>query len=117
MKRYAAKIRELDALVQKWACRQRSYISGYPAQCGHHYIGRSDMLLRWDLRNIIPLTFDEHRLVHDGMLQFEILNPFRKQFLLNQKNKGLKTYLLEEGLTVEEFLKQSRQKIMQELEQ
>ena len=73
------------------------------------------MLLRWDLRNIIPLTFDEHRLVHDGMLQFEILNPFRKQFLLNQKNKGLKTYLLEEGLTVEEFLKQSRQKIMQEL--
>lgn len=117
MKQYAAKIRELDALVQKWACRQRSYISGYPAQCGHHYIGRSEMLLRWDLRNIIPLTFDEHRLVHNGMLRFEIQNPFRKQFLFNQKNKGLKTYLLEEGLTVEAFLKQSKQKIVQELEQ
>ena len=75
------------------------------------------MLLRWDLRNIIPLTFDEHRLVHDGMLRFEIQNPFRKQFLFNQKNKGLKTYLLEEGLTVETFLKQSKQKIVQELEQ
>lgn len=52
MKQYAAKIRELDALVQKWACRQRSYISGYPAQCGHHYIGRSEMLLRWDVQEL-----------------------------------------------------------------
>lgn len=88
MKQYAAKIRELDALVQKWACRQRSYISGYPAQCGHHYIGRSEMLLRWDLRNIIPLTFDEHRLVHDGMLRFEIQILFANSFCLIRKTRG-----------------------------
>lgn len=111
MKQYASQIRRLDALVQKWACQQRSYVSGLPAQCGHHYIGRSDMLLRWDLKNIIPLTQDEHRRVHDGFMAVNIKNPFREQYLRNRKNKGLKAYLLENGLTVGEFVKDCENKI------
>lgn len=111
MKQYASQIHRLDALVQKWACQQRSYVSGLPAQCGHHYIRRSEMLLRWDLRNIIPLTLDEHRLVHSGYMMIDINNPFREQYLRNQKNKGLKAYLLENGLTVCEFIKNCESKI------
>ncbi len=115
MKKYAAKIRKLDALVQKWACRQVSYVSGYRAECGHHYIGRANLLLRWNLKNIIPLTMAEHRQLHDGNLNWDISNPFRKQVLINMKNKGLKSYLLEKGLTLEDFLKERETELLEAL--
>lgn len=95
---------QLDKLVQIWASQQRSYISMQPAQVGHHWIGRSCKLLRWDLHNVIPLTNEEHRLHHDGHLWIEIKNPFRLQYLQNMKNKNLKDYLLENGLTEDEWL-------------
>ena len=115
MKQYAAKIRELDTLIQKWACSQRSYISGHPAECGHHYIGRKEIITRWDLRNIVPLTFDEHRLWHNGVVDWDIGNPFRRQFLINQKNKGIKQYLLENKMSVDEFMQDCKQKILEAL--
>ena len=96
--------KELDALTQKWACMQKSYISYLPAECGHHYIGRSNKLLRWDLRNIIPLTYKEHTDVHNGSLFIDIKNPFRLQYLQNMKNKNFKDYLLEHNLSVQEFM-------------
>ncbi len=115
MKKYAGKIKELDALVQKWAAKQRSEMSRMPAQCGHHYIGRKEMITRWDLRNIVPLTFDEHRLLHDGVVDWDIGNPFRRQFLINQKNKGIKQYLLENKMSVDEFMQDCKQKILEAL--
>lgn len=101
--------KELDKLVQMWACRQKSYISFKPAECGHHYIHRSCKLLRWDSFNIIPLTMEEHTRHHAGLLEIEIKNPFREQYLMNKKNTRLKDYLLQNNLTEDEWLKQKLQ--------
>lgn len=94
----------LDKLIQEWGVKQRSYVSWKPAEVSHHYIHRSCKLLRWDLHNIIPLTNEEHRLHHDGLLPIEIKNPFRLQYLENMKNKNYKDYLLENELTEDEWL-------------
>lgn len=115
MKPYAAKIRYLDRLVQQWACAQRSYISGLPAECGHHHVGRNNLLLRWDLRNIVPLTMEEHRAVHDGRLRYDVHNPFRAAYLRDCRHKVLKDYLLEHSLTVGEFIKLREQELLQAL--
>ena len=100
--------KELDRLVQIWSCNQRSYISGKPAECGHHFIHRSCRLLRWDINNIIPLTLEEHALHHAGLLKIKINNPFREQYLSNMKNEHIKDYLLQNGLTGSEWLKQKK---------
>ena len=103
-------------MVQQWACRQRSYISGMPAECGHHHIGRGHILTRWDLKNIIPLTFREHQLVHSGELLYDIRNPFRQQYLINQRRRNLKDFLLEKGWTLDDFLSKAKEKLKAELE-
>jgi hypothetical protein len=106
---------ENDRLVQIWATKQRSYYSHKPAECGHHYYSRHNKLLRWDLHNIIPLTFEEHRMLHDGNLQIDIQNPFRVQYLRNMCNKDYKTYLLEKGLTEQEYIKECNRKLKEKI--
>lgn len=107
--------RENDRLVQIWATRQRSYLTGKPAQCGHHYYSRHNRLLRWDLLNIIPLTLEEHTKLHLGALEINIGNPFRAQYLRNMINTDYKTYLLENGLTDAEFVKMCNKKLKEKI--
>lgn len=97
---------ENDRLVQEWACKQKSYLSRQRAECGHHYYGRRHILLRWDTANIIPLTFKQHQNVHERNIIIEIKNPFRKLYLDNMVNKDFKDYLLEHGMTKEDFIKE-----------
>lgn len=106
---------ELDALVQKWAATQRSYLSYRPAEVGHHYYGRRMELLRWDLLNIIPLTDEEHKLYHSGKILIEIKNPFRELYLAQRAAMDYKQYLLENQLSKEEFMLQCKEKIEREL--
>jgi hypothetical protein len=102
--------KELDKFVQIWACKHKSYVSSSKAECGHHYIRKGNSrLLRWDEKNIIPLTFNEHTLHHAGQLDIQIKNPFREQYLINMRNIQLKDYLLQNNLTEEEWLKQKYQ--------
>lgn len=108
--------KELDKMVQIWASKQRSYISGQPAQAGHHYHSRRIKLLRWDLRNIIPLTYEEHYKYHAGAIDLYIRNPFREQYLENMKNKDFKDYLLENGLTEREWLEKQYEILKKEIE-
>lgn len=103
--------KENDKLVQIWASRQRSYYSHKPATCGHHFYSRRIKLLRWDLLNIIPLTFEEHTLLHSGCIQLDICNPFRLQYLKNMSNMDYKQYLLENNLTDYEFVKLCNKKL------
>lgn len=98
--------KEIDKLVQIWASSQKSYISSSRAECGHHHIHRSCWLLRWDEKNIIPLTYNEHKAHHAGLLDVKIKNPFREQYLINMRNIQLKDYLLQNNLTKSEWLKQ-----------
>lgn len=107
--------KENDRLVQVWATLQRSYISRKPAECGHHYYSRHNRLLRWDLLNIIPLTFEEHTQLHSGNLEVNIENPFRKQYLENMINKDFKRYLLENNITEAEFVKICNKKLKEKI--
>lgn len=104
-----------DRLVQIWATSQRSYVSGKPAECGHHYYSRRNTLLRWDLLNIIPLTYEEHTKLHSGNLTINIENPFRVQYLQNMMNKDYKQYLLENNLTEQEFIKLCNKKLKEKV--
>lgn len=98
--------KENDRLIQVWASMQKSYISNSRANIvGHHYYSRRHQLLRWDIRNIVPLTPEEHADVHSGKLSIEINNPFRKKFLDEMAHKDYKNYLLEKGITHAEFVK------------
>lgn len=107
--------KELDKKVQQWAIQQQSYLTLLPAEVGHHYYSRRHKLLRWDLLNIIPLTNDEHRKVHDGIYRVEIKNPFRELYLADMVNKDFKQYLLENGLSEEEFMEKCKEKIEREM--
>lgn len=97
---------ENDRLIQQWASLQRSYLSGEKRCVGHHFYGRRHLLLRWDILNIIPLTFEEHEQFHRGAFQIHIKNPFRRQYLENMVNKDFKDYLLEHGMTRKDFIKE-----------
>lgn len=107
---------ENDKLVQIWASKQRSYISGARRNVvGHHFYSRHNRLLRWDLLNIIPLTYEEHTDLHNGRIQIEIRNPFRKQYLENLLNKDYKDYLLEMRITDEDFVKMCNKKLKEKI--
>lgn len=106
---------ENDKLVQIWATRQRSYVSGRPAQCGHHYYSRHNQLLRWDLKNIIPLTLEEHTKLHNGKLEYKMLNPCNELYLERLYHKNYKDYLFENNLTDEEFIKKCNKKLKEAL--
>lgn len=97
---------ENDRLVQEWASSQRSYLSGKKGCVGHHYYSRRHLLLRWDIKNIFPLTPCEHEALHNGLWKLEIGNPFRKQYLDNIVKKDFKDYLLESGMTKKDFIKE-----------
>ena len=100
-----------DKLIQIWATKQRSYISGKPAQCGHHYYSRHNKLLRWDIKNIIPLTLEEHTRIHNGTLSYKIINPCSIIYLERMYRKDYKDYLLEKGITEEQFVKECNRKL------
>lgn len=106
--------KELDRMVQEWASRQRSIVSGKMGCVGHHIKPRANHLLRWDLRNIAPLTPDEHRDYHDGKLTLEI--DYDTQEYLNELIKvQFKDYLIHNGLTENEFYKREKAKLKKEL--
>lgn len=107
---------ENDRLVQEWASKQRSYISGSRQNIvGHHFYHRRYHLLRWDLINIIPLTYQEHEDFHKGKFTIEIKNPFRKQYLLNMANKDYKDYLLEHSMTEDDFVRACNKKLKEKI--
>ena len=108
--------KENDRLVQVWASLQKSYISGSRKNIvGHHFYSRGTKLLRWDIRNIIPLTFEEHADVHNGKLSIEIKNPFREKFLDEMSKKNFKDYLLENNLTEKDFAIRCNKKLKEKI--
>lgn len=100
-----------DRLVQIWASKQRSYISGKPAECGHHFHSRHNKLLRWDLKNIIPLTLEEHQQIHTGKLRYKMINPCNVLYLDRLYRKDYKDYLLERGMTEQDFILECNKKL------
>lgn len=101
---------KLDRLVQQWACKQHSIISGKPAGCGHHYFSRRHEIIRYNLDNIIPLTLEEHNKVHSGEIKINI-PEILEEILFKLKEQGLKNYLLENRLTLDDFYKREEKRL------
>ena len=103
--------KELDKLVQEWASLQKSYVSLAMPCVGHHHHSRRIKLLRWDLKNIIPLTHYEHSLVHNGNLVIDIKDPLVKSYLDQMAVKNFKSYLLEQNITENEWLENKHKEL------
>jgi hypothetical protein len=87
--------KELDKLVQMACTTQRCQVCGKPAECGHHLIGRSDMMLRYDDVNIMPLCLEHHRLIHDGKInQWDYCLPEQREFLEERRKMSYKDFLI-----------------------
>lgn len=103
-----------DRLVQLWAAKQRSFVSGKTPCVGHHIHSRYIRLLRWDLDNIIPLTYEEHALVHQGKIRINLPDD-RQQRLIEKLNTNYHMWLLQNGLTEEEYVKKCNKKLKEAL--
>lgn len=107
-------MKELDKLVQQLHQNQLCRVCRKPAECIHHRIGRANLMLRYDITNLMPLCYNCHRLIHDGKInQWDYTHPDLKTYLDRVKNMSFKDYLLFEcgGLTKEEYFKKCKLEI------
>lgn len=96
--------KKLDRLYP--ALRSKCHFCGREANAIHHIISRSNLLLRYDLKNLIPICDDCHRLIHDkGFDVLNFLSPSRRLYLEQMKNIQFQDYLITHNLTREEFFK------------
>lgn len=95
----------LDGLVQRYAFLSRNGVNGYSRQnVGHHIVSRRVMLLRHDIANIFPCDNMQHTLIHAGKIDpYDYLSAERKEYLQEMEHKDFKQYLLEKGITKEDF--------------
>lgn len=103
MSKYAESL--CDKLVQQIACTAKSQWSNYNAECGHHIIHRGNLLWRWRLMNIAPLTYEEHTMHHAGLL-----NPlfgWQTDLRFRHNNDVLTKYLIGTGQTKDEFVNET----------
>lgn len=88
--------KRLDRAVQKLAIGKRCYYCGTNQNIVHHHLQRrSNKLLRWDLKNLLPVCQKHHFDIHNGQL---------KEPVVEFERIGLKDYLLRNGLIYKEFL-------------
>jgi len=95
--------KELDKLIQQWACTQRSQISGRQAECGHHIVRRANKLTRWNIRNIMPLTYEEHYFLHNNNVDFRT----KEQIAYYEENKNKSWH----GLITKEFMLEKKKEL------
>lgn len=102
-----------DKLVQQIACCTMSQFSHRPAECGHHMIGRVNILWRWRLINICPLTVDEHTQLHCGLL--DPLFGWQKKFVAENRNKLFANFSATNNVSRVDFAKSCNQYLRQVL--
>lgn len=88
------------------------------ATAQHHVIPRANMLLRYDVQNLIPLCAKCHAEIHDkGMYNrgMDFLTEDRKNYLLSMKNKIFKDFILENGLTEDEFFESQKRILLENI--
>lgn len=101
---------KLDRLYPQLGHNKRCACCGASAEHIHHIIPRANKLLRWDVNNLLPLCAKCHQRVHDRKERF-IISPVRRKYLKEMKNKDFKQYLIEQGLTREDFYKLKEQQL------
>ncbi len=107
--------KKLDKMFQikMLAAFPRSRISGRKAECIHHFIRRGQSkLTRWLPLNGIPLTISEHNDIHAGLINEQTLISQDIACQLNQlKNTQSKDFLLQVGLSHQEFLERCEEQL------
>lgn len=97
-------IDKLDRLYPKLSHGQRCYFCKRPAVHIHHIRPRANLLLRYDLQNLLPLCADCHELAHQKNMDLYI-SIFRMDYLNKMSRIQFQDYLLANDLTREEFFK------------
>ena len=98
-------VEKLDRLYpQLKRCWKRCHFCGRPTEHIHHIKGRSNILIRHDIKNLIPLCADCHRLVHLNQLEL-MIPPSRWLYLEEMNNIQFQDYLLAHNMTRDEFFK------------
>lgn len=101
---------KLDRLYPLLRVGRRCHFCGKPAEHIHHIRGRSNLLLRYDLNNLLPLCADCHRLVHLKNLDLYI-PMFRMDYLNKMSRTQFQDYLLSHDMTREDFFKQKAKEL------
>lgn len=86
------------------------------ATAQHHIVSRSNMLLRYDVQNLIPLCANCHAEIHDkGMYNrgMDFIDEDRKNYLLSMKYVVFKDYLLQHGITQDEFFEIKKRELLE----
>lgn len=97
-------IKTLDTIYPKLSKGKRCYFCGRPAEHQHHIRPRANLLLRYDLQNLIPLCASCHEEVHKKNLDLYI-SMFRMDYLNKMSRIQFQDYLLSHDLTREDFFK------------
>lgn len=102
MDKWVAKLDRLYPLLRtRWT---RCHFCGRKTTEIHHIRGRQNLLLRYDLHNLMPLCHDCHSQVHLKNLDLYI-SVFRMEYLNKMSRIQFQDYLLSHDLTRDEFFK------------
>ena len=85
----------LDIAFQKLQHNKRCFNCNKKSTAIHHIIRRANKLFRWDKRNALPVCFNCHFNIHNGVV---------KEPKLDLGHDDIKSYLLRKGMTYDEFL-------------
>lgn len=77
---------KLDCLVQEWASKKRSEVSGKLGCIAHHIYGRANKFLRYDKDNLFVCTPEEHFSIHAGKIDVDIFLSEERKERLRLKN-------------------------------
>lgn len=86
-----------------------------PACHIHHIVRRNVDLLRFDVKNLLPLCDKCHRQIHDEGLYnrgMDFIEEPRRDYLLRMKNVDFKQFLLELNITKDDFFAQKEREIL-----
>lgn len=101
----------LDRLFQELSKGKRCQFCGRPAECIHHLIEKSrSEFLRYDWRNACPVCIKCHNLIHAGKIK-----PVISEYLRDNENVSLKSWLLVRGLTTKEYEQIRKNELMEKL--
>lgn len=108
---------KLDRLYPKLSRDRRCAVCGAKAENQHHIISRSNLLLRYDVNNLLSLCYKCHEKLHrEGLWHhgLDLVDEPRRDYLLRMKNVVFQDYLLEFGLTREDFYKMKAKELKEE---
>lgn len=102
----------LDRLYPLLRLNKRCHFCGKPAEHIHHIRGRANILLRYDLKNLLPVCGNCHQLIHLKNLDLYI-SVFRMDYLNKMSRVQFQDYLLSHDMTREDFFKQKEKELME----